>query len=64
MTTVLLAFGLVLVTEGLVLALAPTRLEQVLQLLATLSPDQRRLIGLAAVAAGVAVVAIARRLVA
>jgi uncharacterized protein YjeT (DUF2065 family) len=57
---ILLAFGLVLVVEGLVLALAPLRLEQVLAMLAALSRDQRRAFGLGAVAAGVALVALAR----
>lgn len=57
---ILLAFGLVLVVEGLVLALAPLRLEQVLAMLAALSWDQRRAFGLGAVAAGVALVALAR----
>lgn len=60
MTTVLLGLGLVLVIEGLVLALAPLRLEQLLQALAARSRDQRRLIGLVAVALGVGLVLLAR----
>lgn len=60
MTTALLGLGLVLVIEGLVLALAPLRLEQLLQALAALSRDQRRLIGLVAVALGVGLVLLAR----
>ncbi len=60
MTTVLLGLGLVLVIEGLVLALAPLRLEQLLQALAALSRDQRRLIGLVAMALGVGLVLLAR----
>ncbi len=60
MTMILLALGLVLVVEGLVLALAPLRLEQVLALLAGLTADQRRMIGLAGVAAGVALVGLSR----
>ncbi len=60
MTTALLGLGLVLVIEGLVLALAPLRLEQLLQALAALSRDQRRLIGLLAVALGVGLVLLAR----
>jgi len=59
-TFLLLALGLVLVVEGLALALAPSRMEDVLRLIATLSPDQRRMIGLAAVALGVALVWLAR----
>ena len=60
MTIILLALGLVLVVEGLVLALAPFRMEQLLALLAALSAEQRRMIGLAAVAAGVALVGLSR----
>jgi uncharacterized protein YjeT (DUF2065 family) len=60
MTWLILAFGLVLVVEGLALALAPSRMEEVLALLARLSRDQRRLIGLGAVALGVALVALSR----
>lgn len=60
MTTILLALGLVLVVEGLVLALAPLRLEQVLAMLAALTRDQRRAIGLATLALGVTLVAVAR----
>jgi uncharacterized protein YjeT (DUF2065 family) len=60
MTWLILALGLVLVVEGLALALAPSRMEEVLALLARLSRDQRRLIGLGAVALGVALVALSR----
>ncbi|MCU0817600.1 MAG: DUF2065 family protein [Cypionkella sp.] len=60
MTWVILALGLVFVMEGLALALAPSRLEEVLALLARLSREQRRMIGLGAVAVGVALVALAR----
>lgn len=62
MTFVLLAIGFVLVFEGLVLALAPSRLEDALRLLATLPVDRRRLIGLGALAAGVAVLWMARHI--
>ena len=61
MTDLLLAFGLVLVLEGLVFALAPLRIEDLLKLMATISPDRRRQIGLFAVALGVGLVALARR---
>jgi len=57
---VLQAVGLVLVIEGLALALAPHRLEDVLRALAALRPDQRRGLGLAAVAGGVLLVWLAR----
>ncbi|MFN4129436.1 MAG: DUF2065 domain-containing protein [Paracoccaceae bacterium] len=60
MIWILLALGLVAVAEGLVLALAPSRVEQVLVLLARLDLDQRRLVGLASVGVGVALVALAR----
>jgi len=53
MSNLALALGLVLVVEGLVLALAPRRVEDALRLLAGLRPDQRRLIGLGALALGV-----------
>ncbi len=54
MTLFLSAIGLVLVFEGLVFALAPRRIEQALIWLASLSVDSRRMMGLATVAAGVA----------
>ncbi len=57
-----LALGLVLVVEGLVLALAPSRLEELLAQLARMPRDRRRLAGLAAVAIGVGLVWLARRL--
>lgn len=60
MTLLLLGLGMACVIEGLVLALAPSRLEQVLLVLAALRPDQRRQIGLVAVALGVGLVALAR----
>jgi len=61
MTDLLLAFGLVLVFEGLVFALAPLGIEDLLKLMATISPDRRRQIGLVAVALGVGLVALARQ---
>lgn len=56
MSLLLLALGLVLVVEGLVLALLPARLDAILALLAALGHQQRRAIGLAALGAGVALV--------
>ena len=53
---ILLALGLVLAVEGLVLALAPRRIEDALRLIASLGLDQRRVIGLVALALGVALV--------
>ena len=54
--------GLVLVIEGLVLALAPLRMEDMLRALAVLSRDQRRVIGLVALAVGVGLVMLSRGL--
>ena len=50
--------------EGLALALAPSRIRQALEYLATLPPDRTRILGLAAVAAGTAIVWLARHLMA
>jgi len=52
--TALLAIGFVLVFEGLVLALAPSRLEDMLRVLSGLPVETRRMIGLGALALGVA----------
>jgi hypothetical protein len=59
-SAIVLALGLVLAVEGLVLALAPRRIEDALRLLASLGLDQRRMIGLAALAFGVVLVWLAR----
>ena len=56
---IVMAIGLVLVVEGLALALAPSRVEDVLELLQRLSLETRRHIGLGSLAAGVAVIWIA-----
>jgi uncharacterized protein len=53
---IVLALGLVLAVEGLVLALAPCRIEDALRLIASLGLDQRRMIGLVALALGVLLV--------
>lgn len=63
MSYLLLAIGLVLVVEGLVYALAPSRiLEEALELLRRLPPPTRRTLGLAAVATGVVLIWLAQRL--
>ena len=62
MAWILLAIGLVLCVEGLVFALAPSRLEESLETLRNISPDSRRLIGLGALAIGVALIWIAKAL--
>ncbi len=56
----LLGAGLVLVIEGLVFALAPSRLEEALEVLKRLPPEVRRLIGLTAMAIGVILIWLAR----
>lgn len=60
MSLILLGIGLVLVLEGLAIALAPSRILDVVAFLASLSRDQRRLLGLAAMAVGVVLVWLAR----
>ncbi len=60
MHDLLLGFGLVAVIEGLVLALAPLRFEDLLRAMGELSPDQRRILGVAVVAVGVALVWVAK----
>jgi uncharacterized protein len=60
LSDLLLALGLVAIVEGLVLALAPTRLREALEFIRTMPPDQLRLIGLLAVTVGVGLVWLAR----
>jgi uncharacterized protein YjeT (DUF2065 family) len=56
----LLGLGLVAIIEGLALALAPSGLREVLEAIARMDPERRRLIGLLAVTAGVGLVWLAR----
>jgi uncharacterized protein YjeT (DUF2065 family) len=56
----LLGLGALAIVEGLVLALLPLRLEEMLAALARMSHEQRRLFGLLAVTAGVGLVWLAR----
>jgi uncharacterized protein YjeT (DUF2065 family) len=58
----LLAIGLVLIVEGLVYALAPSLVEDLLDMLKTLPQETRRLMGLAALALGVLLVWVAKSL--
>lgn len=51
-----LALGLVLIVEGLIYALAPQIVEQMLAALRSLPPETRRMVGLGALALGVALV--------
>ena len=60
MGALLWAVGLVLCVEGLILALAPSRLEEALELLRRLPREMRRVLGLAALAAGVLVLSLVR----
>lgn len=62
MAMAVLALGLVLVVEGLVWALAPGLIEEMLAALAALSHGMRRVLGLTALALGVALVWWARAL--
>ncbi|MBW6505566.1 MAG: DUF2065 domain-containing protein [Rhodobacteraceae bacterium] len=61
---VLFGIGLVLTVEGLALALAPSRIVAALDLLRALSAEQRRALGLAALAVGVLLIWLARWLAA
>lgn len=56
MSWIFLGIGLVLVIEGLVLALAPSRIDGLLAALRSIPPQTRRVIGLGAVALGVLLV--------
>lgn len=56
----LLAFGIVLLVEGLLWAFAPTLVEEALRLLRALPADTRRLAGLAAAASGVLLITLGR----
>ena len=60
--TLLMALGLVLCLEGLVIALAPSRVEDLLEALRAMPIEARRLLGLIALVGGAALVALARML--
>lgn len=60
MELILLGLGLVLVFEGLVFALAPSRLEELVKLIAEMPLETRRTIGLGAMAIGLVLVWLAR----
>ena len=60
MELIFLGLGLVLVFEGLVFALAPSRLEDLVKLIAEMPIETRRAIGLGAVAIGVLLVWLAQ----
>jgi len=54
MGMILLAFGLVLIVEGLAYALAPSLIERMLEALRSLPEQARRLAGLLCVVSGLA----------
>ncbi|MEO9825699.1 MAG: DUF2065 domain-containing protein [Paracoccaceae bacterium] len=56
MELVLLGIGLVLVFEGLVFALLPNRLEELIKVISDMPVETRRAFGLAAVTLGVLLV--------
>ena len=56
MSELIFALGLVAVLEGLVLVLAPSRFEDLVKALESMSHDKRRLLGLLFVAIGVVTV--------
>ena len=58
----LLALGLVLIVEGLVYALAPSLVEDLLEALKAMPPEARRLVGLLALVIGLALVWIRKAL--
>ncbi|MEL6549105.1 MAG: DUF2065 domain-containing protein [Pseudomonadota bacterium] len=59
MSWILTGLGLVLIVEGLVYALAPSLVEDMLEALKSLPLETRRLIGLGALAAGIVLVLLA-----
>ena len=59
---IFLALGLVLIVEGLVYALAPSLIEDLLEALRRLPLETRRMVGLGAMALGVLLLAVAQAL--
>ncbi|KAA0916166.1 DUF2065 domain-containing protein [Aquicoccus porphyridii] len=62
MGTALLALGLVLIVEGLVYALAPSLVEQMLEVLRQMPPEARRILGFLAILSGLVLVWLAKML--
>ncbi|MEO0681886.1 MAG: DUF2065 family protein [Pseudomonadota bacterium] len=60
MRDLLFALGAILAVEGLLLATAPERLRTLLETMEAYGPERLRLAGLAAAAAGVAVLLVVR----
>ncbi len=61
-STLVLALGLVMIFEGLVFALAPRRIEDILRLLAAMPVETRRMIGFLALVIGALLVTAAQML--
>ncbi|MBT8417285.1 MAG: DUF2065 domain-containing protein [Silicimonas sp.] len=61
MEFIVLGLGFVLVFEGLVFALAPSRLEDLVKVIASMPVETRRTIGLGAVALGVLILWLLQR---
>jgi uncharacterized protein YjeT (DUF2065 family) len=60
--TLFLALGLVLIVEGLVYALAPSLIEQLLEAMRAMPVETRRAVGLGALAIGIVLVWCAKML--
>ncbi|OUS06830.1 hypothetical protein A9Q96_08685 [Rhodobacterales bacterium 52_120_T64] len=56
LTEILFGLGFVAIVEGLVLALAPSRLMKVLEMLREIGPERTRTLGLVLVSGGVLLV--------
>ncbi len=61
MHDLLLGLGLVAIIEGLVFALAPMRIQDILEALEKIPPEKRRTMGLVVVALGVGLVWLAKQ---
>ncbi|MFT5869004.1 MAG: hypothetical protein ACI8TF_001114 [Paracoccaceae bacterium] len=59
LSAILWGAGLVLVIEGLVFALAPSRLEDLLRVLANIPVETRRIIGFVALCLGAVLISLA-----
>ena len=60
---ILIGLGFLAVIEGLVLALAPFRFEEMIKMISEIPPETRQLIGLAFAVFGVVLIALAKMLV-
>lgn len=60
MNDLVFALGAVLAVEGLLLAIAPSRMEQLLETMRALGPERLRYAGLAAAIAGTLLLALSR----